>query len=1445
MDTDTACRTGNSNAAIDGYTKLFDQAPCGIGLFSSSMGQRAVYLNKTYYELIGYSREEYEKISGDPVSALIYPEDLPLVQRLFDGPGKAAEAEYRIVTKSGRLMWIKLNISSVTADDEPYIFASFVDISKEKELSDQLELVAGNVEYSISILRVEGNERFYLEYANDTFEKLTGYASEQFASDAVGYAMRAVGNDVFDNIRPCIEKALETGQPQVAEYPFKRKDGRTIWLRRQFSVIALPEPGSYRLLSVTGDITQRHNAEETLKNIISYIPAGIIVYRVDGKNITVEEANPSVCAIMGIERETVLGYTRDTLFDHVHPDDLINVRRAADRLSAPGNSVHYEYRCYNSLKKAYIWLSADGRSIEIQDGAVNVYISYVDMTPQKTAEEEIVLRDDALRIADKSLCAGTIINRLGMHKPLLYISDNFENFLGYTKAEFLQMYEDQYVRVIHPEDYARVIELNNKHAAERTPAYEMQFRFVRKDGSVFWALEKGTFIEKFRGEPAFLSVFIDISEQKRSEQALFERNAMFDILLENSNLSLWTYDIAGKTAKLISSKKHERPISYDCTPNFPESVIATGYVKKDSIPTVRALLARVDAGEPVVSDDVWYAPKNGDPWCDRVTYVNIRNDEGEIIRTVSIAEDVTEHRLAQQQFEEELKYQQNLQSENLLAKVRCNLTKNVIERYIASDEISIWHDNMPYDKGVETLSLTGYTVIERDRLLHLFNAQRVTKAFEQGQSFYSIDYRRTGRDGRVRWMNSSVKTYRDMQTGDIKSFMYTTDISKEHMLQDIIDEVTKIDYDYIGYIDALNDKYVLFSSGDKNAPLPPASQAYAEGIATYTARYVPEEDAADVLEMMSMERVLAELEKKTVYVVPVKVRGFGGEIHQKQLKYFYLNRENKQVIITRTDITDVICEQQRQQELLRTALVQAELASNAKSDFLSKMSHEIRTPMNAIIGMNTIAAQNINDQEAVGDCISKVGISARYLLTLINDILDMSRIESGKLTLRNEEIPFEEFINGINTVIYEQAAEKSISYDSIITGFVAQTYLGDAMKLQQVLINLLGNAIKFTPPGGKVQLIISQERTEGKTAHMRFTVNDTGCGISEEFQKQMFEPFEQEQNGATSQYGGTGLGLAISKNLVQLMRGSISTSSIVGVGTEFTVNIPLGIVQDKYGAEHCCQVPFAKMKALVVDDEILICEQVKATLCEIGLKAEWVTSGYQAVELVKEKWKSGKYFDIILVDWKMPDMDGIETARQVRHIVGPDVTIIIITAYEWAGIEKEAREAGVNMLITKPLFKTSLISTFERIFVPKLTQEQERPKKKEYDFSGKRALLVEDHLLNVEVAKRLLEAKHLKVDVAENGLAAIEAYAQTPVGYYDVILMDIRMPVMDGLTAARSIRQMKKPTAKTIPIIAMSANAFDEDLEKSRLAGMNAHLSKPIEPDSLYSTLAEYIIHAK
>ena len=720
--------------------------------------------------------------------------------------------------------------------------------------------------------------------------------------------------------------------------------------------------------------------------------------------------------------------------------------------------------------------------------------------------------------------------------------------------------------------------------------------------------------------------------------------------------------------------------------------------------------------------------------------------------------------------------------------------------------------------------------------------EKLLSDYAAGKSDYHFTFLRRRQDGGVFWASTSFRSYRNPGTGDVVLFFYTFDVTEQKLQEELLHKVAALDYDIITDIDVRRDTHrpVAYKSAQKN--IIPSKGPYQASIRALAEQYMDEGARREYLGKLDYAYMEERLGREDSYSFSVEMRDENGVSRVKRFQVFYISRELGRVCMARTDVTDVVRQEQRQKQEISAALVAAEQANAAKSDFLSRMSHEIRTPMNAIIGMSTIAARSIGDDEQVMDCISKIGISSRFLLSLINDILDMSRIESGKMLLKNEKIPTEEFLNGINSICFSQAAAKGVDYDCIVDPVLDDYYMGDAMKLQQVLINILSNAIKFTGEGGKVTFSAAPLHRTKHCAVLRFVVNDTGVGMGEDFMQHLFEPFSQESTGTTALYGGTGLGLAISKSIVDMMDGKITVRSIKGIGSEFTVDVKLGITEEERLRHNQKKAAynFSHLKTLVVDDDVAVCESAVVTLLEMGVRAEWVDSGRKAVDRVRSCWDQGRYYDMILIDWKMPEMDGLETARRIRQIVGPEVTIIIMTAYDWISIEHEAKLAGVNLLMSKPMFKSSLISAFSRALGEK--EEQAQPAAAvEYDFSGKRVLLAEDNAINTEVAVMLLEARGFAVDTAENGLRALERFSKSEPGYYDAILMDIRMPLMDGLTAATNIRHLSNADAGSVPIIAMTANAFDDDIEKSKAAGMNAHLAKPIEPDRLYQTLYDFI----
>ena len=539
-----------------------------------------------------------------------------------------------------------------------------------------------------------------------------------------------------------------------------------------------------------------------------------------------------------------------------------------------------------------------------------------------------------------------------------------------------------------------------------------------------------------------------------------------------------------------------------------------------------------------------------------------------------------------------------------------------------------------------------------------------------------------------------------------------------------------------------------------------------------------------------------------------------------------------------SDIDEEMRHSMDQQQALSDALEIAEQANRAKTAFLSNMSHEIRTPMNAIIGLNNIALNDPDAPDRVKEYLVKIDASAKHLLGIINDILDMSRIESGRMIIKKEEFSFSKNLEQVNNMIGSQCRDKGLHYECRTIGKIDDYYVGDAMKLKQVLINILGNAVKFTPEGGTVSFLIAEGRRYDGKAAVRFTIRDTGIGMSKEYIPHIFDAFSQEDSSSTSKYGSTGLGMPITKSLVELMNGSIEVESEKGVGTTFTVTVTLEESDRK-------SVDFAhgdmnpqEMSVLVIDDDRIALEHAQIILGQIGIHCETAESGWEGIDKVRVRHGRREDYDLILIDWRMPDIDGIETTRQIRSIVGHDTAIIILTSFNWDDIADEARDAGVDTFVPKPLFAGSVMDEFREAF----RRKNEALEKKTVDLKGRRVLLAEDVAVNAEIIMMVLTIREIETDVAENGKIAVDLFSSHEPGYYDAILMDMRMPEMDGLEATKVIRSMDRPDAQTIPIIALTANAFDEDVQRSMQAGLNAHLSKPVEPEQLYETLESLIL---
>lgn len=539
------------------------------------------------------------------------------------------------------------------------------------------------------------------------------------------------------------------------------------------------------------------------------------------------------------------------------------------------------------------------------------------------------------------------------------------------------------------------------------------------------------------------------------------------------------------------------------------------------------------------------------------------------------------------------------------------------------------------------------------------------------------------------------------------------------------------------------------------------------------------------------------------------------------------------------DVTEERKEQQRQKKALEEAYQSARIANSAKTDFLSSMSHDIRTPMNAIMGMTTIARANLNSPEKVKDCLNKINVSSHHLLSLINEVLDMSKIESGKIDLMPENVDLPELIQSVSDVCRALINEKQQELQIHVGQIRHEKVIVDGDRLQQVFVNLLSNAIKYTPVGGKISMMINEMPSLiSNKGRYEFVFIDNGIGMSSDYIPHLFEPFSRAEDSRISKIQGTGLGMAITENIIHMMNGTIEVESKLGEGSRFTVSVPLTIQkeEEKYSKE------LAGLPVLVVDDDQTVCENATLLLNELGMRGYWVMSGGEAVQSVMEAREHDEEFYAVILDWKMPEMGGLETVKVLREKLGAEVPIIIISAYDYSEIEEDFVNAGADAFITKPLFKSKILHVLELFcdsgrmeIVDSLGEEMDS------ELCGRHVLLAEDNELNREIVIELLTARGILIDPAENGEQAVEKFQDSKPGYYDAILMDIQMPVMDGYEATAKIRRLKRADAGTIPVIALTANAFVSDISKARNVGMNDHIAKPIDIEHLIHVLKKWL----
>ena len=760
----------------------------------------------------------------------------------------------------------------------------------------------------------------------------------------------------------------------------------------------------------------------------------------------------------------------------------------------------------------------------------------------------------------------------------------------------------------------------------------------------------------------------------------------------------------------------------------------------------------------------------------------------------------------------------------------------------------------------EFKSLTGFTfkgmvyAEDYEKIQSSINKQIV----KSSEKLDYVEYRIKRKDGKLRWVDD-YGHYADSENYGGLYYVFISDITEKHeqieqkllegqkqraQLDSMITAMAS-DYRSVYHVDLDKNDAVCYRGDpeDKRQHAEGVHFPYLERFRDYGNNCVTEKyregflkfiEPANIREALQNEqliayRYLARRDGKEYY----EMIRMAGVHHPEDRKDHMVHAVGMGLTIIDAEMRDSMAKNQA----LGEALDAAEEASKAKTAFLSNMSHEIRTPMNAIIGLNSLALRDPAISERTREYLEKIGGSARHLLGLINDILDMSRIESGRLVMRKEEFSFAGMLEQINTMVMSQCSDKGLKFECHIEGRVDDYFIGDDMKLKQVFINILSNAIKFTEAPGSITLTISKVAQFEDQSTLKFEVKDTGIGMDESFIPKVFDSFTQEDSSRKNKFGSTGLGMAITKNIVEMMNGSISVKSKKGEGSVFTVVVTLkNCDHEVVSIGH---VNLRDISVLVVDDDPIACEHARFVLDEAGIKADTSTSGEEALQMLEVKHAKHEPYNLVLLDWKMPNMDGLEVATKIRERYDNETTVIILTAYNWDEIMDEALHIGVDSFLAKPLFASNVIDEFERI--ARRNNMNLFKKKCRASLAGRHILLAEDILINAEIMKELLTEKDAIVDHAVNGQIALDMFAKSDENFYDAILMDIRMPEMDGLEATRAIRALDRSDARTVPIVAMTANAFDEDVQRSLQVGMNAHLSKPVEPEHLYQTLEELI----
>ena len=818
--------------------------------------------------------------------------------------------------------------------------------------------------------------------------------------------------------------------------------------------------------------------------------------------------------------------------------------------------------------------------------------------------------------------------------------------------------------------------------------------------------------------------------------------------------------------------------------------------------------------------------------------------DGTVMGTVGVAVDITQERA----YEKEI-IRKNHALEMLFTTMDCGVMCHTLDgsRILSINRAAL--RILGYDSQ-ETLLADGFdmvaqSVADEDKQ----KLRESISALKKVDDSISLTYRVRHKDGSELHIMGNVKLVQE--NGELFYQRFLLDCTEQKLQekkeqaenerrQKELTNALSIDYNFSCFFDLDTGKGFPLRLDDYCSRIFHENIPFQESMEQYIEQYVHQDDQDMLRRASSQENLRLELTNKKIYYVNYRAL-IDGETRYYQMKTVRAGSWDRQkgVVAGFRSVDEETRNELEKKNLLESALMQAKRASRAKSAFLSNMSHDIRTPMNAIVGFTSLALSHIDRKDQVEEYLKKIMTSGNHLLSLINDILDMSRIESGKMHLEEAPCSLPDILHGLRNIIQADIHAKQLELYIDAVDVVNEEICCDKLRLNQLLLNLLSNSVKYTPAGGIVSMrIIEKPGAPAGYGCYEFYIRDTGIGMSPEFVARIFEPFERERNSTISRIQGTGLGMAITKNIVDMMNGTISVKSEQGVGSEFLVTLTFRLNE---GEKEPQTIPeLANCRALVVDDDFNTCDSVSYMLQQIGMRAEWTLSGKEAVLRTRQAVMRQDNYCVYIIDWLLPDMNGVEVTRRIRKEMGDDVPIIVLTAYDWSDIEEEAREAGVTAFCSKPLFLSELRRCLRSVISAETPELVKAAKVAPGRHTG-HILLAEDNELNQEIAQAILEEAGFTLDVAENGETAVKMVKHSDPGYYRLVLMDIQMPVMDGYEAAKAIRALPDRELASIPILAMTANAFEEDKQAALKCGMNGHIAKPIHIGKLLETLDEVL----